>query len=81
MSVRDEIGEELRALRAAEKQAGARLQLRAYTNPTPSLPMSASGPLSLTGTDSRGRKVRAAGTEEFLCKLLRGFPALESATA
>ena len=38
MSVRDEIGDELRALLAAEKKAGARLQLRAYTNPNPSLP-------------------------------------------
>lgn len=71
----DAMSDDLSELMAVEKRAGARLRLQENTvRPQ-------DGPLRLSGRDSRGHPVRVVGTEEFLCMMLRRFPAFEAASA
>jgi hypothetical protein len=75
MPLTHDVSDELRGLMAVEKRAGARLRLQENTvRPQ-------DGPLRLTGRDSRGHPVHVVGDVEFLCMMLRRFPAFETATA
>lgn len=58
----------LRALVKEENARGGRLRISANT----SKPWE--GPILLNGTDSRGRRTKAIGTEDFLCDMMRQFP-------
>ena len=65
----------LKGLSDTENRHGGRLRVQENTwRPE-------DGPLRLSGRDSRGRAVKVVGTEEFLCKMLRTFPSVQSATA
>jgi hypothetical protein len=58
----------LRALVGEENARGGRLRITANT----ARPWE--GPICLNGTDSRRRRIKAIGTEEFLCDMMRQFP-------
>ena len=58
---------ELKKLLTIENKRGGRLQIRADTR------WGHEGEFMVVGTDSRGRHTRMAGTEDFLCDMVRDW--------
>lgn len=61
-----DVNEELRAAIQSQNAAGARIQVRNATTH-----IDDRGPLSITGTDAKGRSIKLQGTEEVLARELR----------